>query len=177
MKTLVVPPSSPVELDGPVVFLAGPIQGADDWQDQAIAYLQSRPEKLMIASPRRGSYDILSQKEYEVQVDWETDWLELAGIQGVILFWCAKEFQHDCGRAYAQTTRTEVGEWLLGKATERHPGSVRIAFGIEEGYTGAKYYRHRVKRLQEWGRLPGLTIKDNLIATCDEALKLLPKWS
>jgi hypothetical protein len=176
MKEVVVPPQMPEVVEGPVIFLAGPIQGAADWQAEAIKYLSKSDQKFVIASPRRSDYDINSDAQYAEQVDWESHWLDIAGdCQGVILFWCAKEAEHNCARSYAQTTRAEYGEWVLGKKAEGQPGAVRVAIGIEKGYTGAKYYRHRLKRHQEKGKLLDVKIFDDLYATCDEALRLLPK--
>src|SRR4051794_35861268 len=96
---------------GPLVFLAGPIHGAPDWQSQAIAVLQGIAPALHIACPRRirptGPFN------FNAQVDWETHHLRRAAEHGAILFWLASEVEHDCGRAYAQTTRFELGEWKM----------------------------------------------------------------
>src|SRR5262245_51764816 len=123
---------------GPVVFLAGPIQGAPDWQAQAVLLFDRLAPGLNVANPRRvylpGSFD------YHAQVDWETHHLRLAGADGVILFWLAREADHTCDRAYAQTTRFELAEW---KVRHERDGA-RLVVGIDDGFTGARYIRRRL---------------------------------
>lgn len=158
-----IPPVNAVIDGGPhqmFLFLAGPIQGAADWQEEAYQHL-SRLWKpldgiLTVSNPRRKDNN---QFQYTQQVDWESLHLKLAAEQGVILFWLAKEQDHYCDRAYAQTTRFELGEWLGKK-----PGSVII--GIEDGYTGAKYVKHRV--LHDW---PEVKIYSSLADTCEAAVQ------
>lgn len=152
------PPVDAVVDDGPhqiFLFLAGPIQGSADWQKEAYQHLSNLWKPLdgvlTVCNPRRS---IETGFQYNQQVDWETCHLQLAS-QGVILFWLAKEKDHYCDRAYAQTTRFELGEWL-----SKAPNSVII--GIEEGFTGAKYIRHR---------MPQVKIYTSLLETCEAAIK------
>lgn len=124
-------------IEGPLVFLAGPIQGAPDWQAEAIAWFAAHAPELAVASPRRpylpGEFD------HAAQVDWESHHLRRAARNGVILFWLAREAVAVPGRAYAQTTRFELAEWKV-----RHErDGVRLVVGIEEGFSGARYVRHR----------------------------------
>lgn len=164
-KVIVAPAYEAV--DGALVFLAGPIQGAPRWQDRAIAYLQSKAPEINIANPRRA--DVHYEKGefppamYAEQVDWETFYLRKAAAQGVILFWLAKEAEHKCHRAYAQSTRFELAEWKMWY--ER--GGAKIALGIEAGFTGAKYVSRRFSQ-----DCPGLRISETLEETCDEAVRL-----
>lgn len=102
------------------VFLAGPIQGAQEWQN-------SLPEipGVTYLSPRRDDY---SNFDWEEQVAWETKGLKIADI---ILFWIPSPVEKIEGRDYAQTTRTEFGEYLaLGK---------KIIFGAYEDFPGRRY--------------------------------------
>ena len=112
-----------------LIFLAGPIQGAVDWQQEAAAHIQSINPNLLIANPRRPlniDHDF-TEDMYMEQVDWETQHLRHASRWGVILFWLAKESVHFCNRAYAQTTRFELGEWK-----ERHcRDNVKLVVVIE----------------------------------------------
>lgn len=155
------PPERPVLL-GPLVFLAGPIQGAADWQARAIELLVSH---VNVASPRTNRWEV-GGITYEEQVDWETEHLNWAADSGgAILFWLAKENVHYCTRAYAQTTRFELGEW---SAKYRLRQNFILAIGIEEGFTNAKYLRRRLAQDCPW-----LTIHSNLESTCQAALARL----
>lgn len=89
----------------PLVFLAGPIQGAPDWQAEAVAMF--RKEEIATANPRCLDF---KPEYFKHQVEWETAYLYHARARGVILFWIPKEAEHIEGRQYAQTTRFELGE-------------------------------------------------------------------
>lgn len=156
---------SPAVLSGPVVFLAGPIQFPTSWQDDAIALLRALAPAVHVANPRRPwNIEALTQAEYEEQVDWETRWLRRAGQDGVVLFWLARERHHRCDRAHAQATRFELAEW-----NERaRRGEARLAIGIEEGFSGARYVRRRVGQDN-----PGVRIQSTLEGTCREAVALI----
>jgi hypothetical protein len=160
-QRIIFPPDI-VEVRGPLLFLAGPIQGASHWQNEAIAILGKLAPEVAIASPRRDYLD--GQFVYSGQVDWETHFLRLAARQGAILFWLAKEAEHDPRRAYAQTTRFELAEW---KVRHERDGA-KLVVGIEEGYTGARYIRHRFSQ-----DCPGVPILTTLQDTCAKAVELL----
>lgn len=150
------------ELSGPVVFLAGPIQGAPDWQAEAITRFGELAPSLHVASPRR-EY-LPGEFVYEAQVDWETHYLRRAAEDGVILFWLAAETDHHPERAYAQTTRGELFEWKV--RAERD--GVLLVVGIEEGFSGAKYVRHRFRQ-----DCPEVPILSSLEDTCREVVGLI----
>jgi hypothetical protein len=158
---LILPPDYP-EIDEPLIFLAGPIQGARNWQEEAVAIIHRVDPTLTVASPRRPVVFRGEFKEamYEEQVDWETHHLRKAGANGVVLFWLAKEDEHDCGRAYAQTTRFELGEWKERNC--RKEGA--LVLGIEPGYTGARYIRRRFAQ-----DCPLVPIFDSLAEACRTA--------
>jgi hypothetical protein len=158
-KLLIAPNYENIE--GKLIFLAGPIQGAPNWQAQAISIIQNLAPEMNIASPRRKTYDD-SNFIYAEQVDWERHHLNYARQNGAIMFWLAKEHEHRCDREYAQTTRFELGE-SLGKGA-------KVAVGIEEGFTGAKYVRHVLPK-----EYPEVPICESLEETCKKALELLLK--
>ncbi|OGH48116.1 MAG: hypothetical protein A3A51_01340 [Candidatus Levybacteria bacterium RIFCSPLOWO2_01_FULL_39_10] len=160
MERLAFRPLEEAETNKSIIFLAGPIQGTNDWQARAIEILHDLNPDVAIASPRRLTFDE-ADFDYDQQVDWETLHLRRAGRTGVILFWLAREEIPIPGRTYAQTTRFEFAEWV----TQHKYMKARIVVGIEEGYSGAKYIR---KRLQE---TPDIPIVDNLEEVCMEALK------
>lgn len=149
------------ETDRPVIFLAGPIQGAPEWQTEAIRIIASLAPEVIIATPRRQRS---SNFNYDEQVEWETEYLNRAAENGVILFWLANEVESIPGRVYAQTTRFEISEW---KYRHQRDG-VNLAVGIEAGFVGDRYIRKRFTN-----DCPDITIHDTLEATCRQALTLL----
>ena len=155
-------------VDGPLIFLAGPIQGAYHWQNEAIKIIQTNAPELWIASPRR-TVEVKYEKGeftpsmYNEQVDWETHYLRCAGRKGVVMVWLAKEFEHRCDRAYAQTTRFELGEWKIKHEKE----GAKLAVGIEEGFTNARYIRRRM--MQD---CPEIAIQETLESTRFAAIQL-----
>jgi hypothetical protein len=156
---LLPPDIMPVE--GPLLFLAGPIQGAPDWQAEALAWFQAHAPNLAVASPRRqyppGVF------EYTAQVDWETYHLQRAAQRGVILFWLPREAVNVPGRCYGQTSRFELAEWKV-----RHErDGVRLVVGVEEGFSGARYIRHRFSQ-----DCPAVPLVASLEAACRAAVKL-----
>ena len=157
MGTVITPPTY-VEITGPLIFLAGPIQGAPAWHERAIAYIQYHAPQVTIASPK--APDDSWKFDYCLQVDWETHHLSTAAQAGVILFWLAKEHTHQCDRAYAQTTRAELFEWKNRKG--------RMVIGIEDGFTGARYIRHRFSQDR-----PIVPFQRSLEETCQTAIDIL----
>jgi hypothetical protein len=157
--TLVPPTNEPVE--GPVVFLAGPIQGALDWHAEAIAWFAANVPTLIIASPRRAYAP--DEFDYAAQVDWESHYLRRAASCGAILFWLAREAIAVPDRSYAQTTRFELAEWKV-----RHErDGIRMVIGIEDGFSGARYVRQRFG--QDCPRVP---VVSTLIEACRLAAQL-----
>lgn len=51
-EKVIFPPNYVEVQDTPVVFLAGPIQGAPQWQAEAIYFLQKLAPEIYIACPR-----------------------------------------------------------------------------------------------------------------------------
>jgi hypothetical protein len=146
----------------PLVFLAGPIQGAPEWQKEAVALL-SGSEEYDIANPRKTQKPEVSA--YEKQVDWETYHLRKAALSGVILFWLAAAAYEVPGRAYGQTSRFELAEWLV------HSLDTPISFmvvGIEKGFGNERYIRRRCS--QDY---PELKLYSSLAETCEQAKSLL----
>jgi hypothetical protein len=154
-----------VEVDGLLLFLAGPIKGSARWQDEAIAFFRREMPGVNIASPRK-SLDRAAdytEQDYIDQVDWETHYLRRAAERGIIVFFFAKEEAHDCNRPYARTTRIEFGEWMAHHELE----GAQLVVGFEKGFDGDKYIRHR---LQDFPRVP---IGECLEDTLQETLSLL----
>ena len=152
---------------GKIIFLAGPIKGAEQWQEKAITLIRGLDKSVIIASPRKKGEtysDDYSEEKYLHQVEWETHHLRRAGKEGVILFWLAKEKDHFCTRAYAQTTRFELGEWT----TKHKLNGVKLVLGIEEGFSGDAYIKRRLNQDS-----PDTIIKNSLEDTCYELIRVL----
>lgn len=164
MERLIVAPNYP-KFDSPLIFLAGPIQGAENWQLKAAQYILNKDQIIWVASPRRFEKEKgeFTENKYNDQVDWETHNLRLAGKKGTVLFWLSKEFEHSCSRAYAQTTRFELAEWKMKHQYEKS----NLALGIEKGFTGERYIKRRLSQ-----DCPEINIKNSLEETCDEAIRL-----
>ena len=160
MGRVCLPPDI-TELKGGVIFLAGPIQGAADWQHEAVKILRSLDPNFHIANPRRKYLD--GEFVYRQQVDWETYYLNRAAKNGVILFWLAKEYEHLPSRAYAQTSRLEFGEWKA----KHEWGLAKLAVGIEEGFSGRRYIGHRMAQ-----DCPDIPVNGSLEETCAEAVRI-----
>lgn len=159
-RLLLTPPEI-VETDGPVIFLAGPIQGAPDWQTEAAKHIYDLDPSIVVASPRKDYPE--GTFVYEKQVDWETYFLRTAGQTGVIVFWLAAQVEDTPGRSYAQTTRFELAEWKMHHEYE----GTKLTIGIEEGFGNARYIRRRFAQ-----DAPGVPIADSLEEMCRSAVEL-----
>lgn len=167
IRYLEAPNYEPIYDKEGVVFLAGPITGAPNWQPEAVNLLKQYSESdYVIANPRRGSYtDNKEFFEYDFneQVDWELKHLYYAEQRGIILFWLCKEEAPHPGRAYAQTSRFELG--FFG----RHNPNVYV--GIEPGFSGEKYLRYMLPRYSNC-----LPIKDSLEQLCRDTAYRMDTW-
>ncbi|MBX4197699.1 nucleoside 2-deoxyribosyltransferase domain-containing protein [Candidatus Saccharibacteria bacterium] len=120
----------------PAIFLAGPIQGAPDWQDEAYRLITrdyKSSDILHVFNPR--VHGELSHG-YQKQVHWEKRHLERARSFGVIAFWFAAKndmLPYEKNRAYAQTSRVELGRAFGWKDFD---ATTQIVLGIEPTYRG-----------------------------------------
>lgn len=131
-ERLHLPPSdTPIPSHDSLIFLAGPIQGSPDWQTPTAEELLHHLPKTHVASPRRiaESHD---EFNYDEQVLWELTHLQRSRKFGVVSFWFAAQdhsLEHEKGRAYAQTSRVEIGR-ALGW-TDSHPFPFVVGFDPE----------------------------------------------
>lgn len=131
------------------VFLAGPIQGAPEWQFQL-----PELDNVVWLCPRRESYPVPDFNYYE-QTEWETHALRAANI---VLFWIPEEDEPVAGRSYAQTTRFELGENMArGK---------RIILGVHDKFPGRRYFEYKASKYGVIGNEVFSTLED-----CVKALK------
>ena len=163
MNKIIIAPNY-IEVEGPLVFLAGPIQGAPDWQSEAIEILKTI-KPVHIASPRRPVKILgdFAEKDYHAQVEWEHHYLDYAARHGVTLFWLANAVEHIPGRPYAQTTRFELGE-----AVARHYLSgINVVVGIEKGFSNERYLRKTIM-----AKAPDIPILDSLEEICRASVEM-----
>ena len=120
----------------PLLFLAGPVQGAPNYHDAFAETLLSEYSDLAIASPRRTPEDQL-RFDADEQVSWEIATRERAYKFGVTGIWFAAQDYSDPtyppGRAYAQTTRIEFGE-TIGRYV--YDKSLKFTVGFDHDYRG-----------------------------------------
>ena len=161
-ERLILQPPEIVETDRPVIFLAGPIQGAPDWQSEAASLIHEYDPSIIVASPRKNYPE--GTFVYERQVDWETHFLQTAGRTGVIAFWLAAQVEETPGRAHAQTTRFEIAEWMKNHQND----GAKLTVGIEEGFGNARYIRRRFSQ-----NAPDVPFADTLEDTIKNAVELL----
>lgn len=134
------------------VFCAGPIQGGPDWQNN-----MPEVESVVWLSPRRTSYPV-PDFNYNEQVQWETDALRSSNI---VLFWIPEPIENIPGRAYAQTTRFELGENLArGK---------RIILGAYKDFPGRKYLEFKTQKYEN-------VIGSKVCSSLEECLELLENY-
>lgn len=161
-ERLLLQPPEITKVEGSVIFLAGPIQGAPEWQHVAAGIIHALNSGLIVASPRK-QY-VKGEFAYEKQVDWETHFLNRAAKAGGIMFWLAAQVEETPGRAYAQTSRFELGEW---KARQEQAG-IKLVVGIEEGFGNERYIRRRLGQ-----DCPSVPILSSLRDTCETIVELV----
>lgn len=154
----VITPVSPEKdySDKKIVFLAGPIKGAPDWQAQAIKDLADLD--IYVANPRREN---VQNFNLDLQVGWESKFLALAD---VIMFWIPQKDTDVAGRDYAQTTRFELSEWAA--KTHYNREYKKIVVGIDNAFFGKSYI---VKRLEA----ENIAVYDNYTATLNKVRELI----
>jgi len=162
IKFITAPNLEEISKNDIVIFLAGPIQGAEDWHSKCFELLKTEYEELnnsynqlpwkplfpnlVVCSPRRQTGIEKSDFEYKDQVLWETHHLRLAGKQGVVLFWFANEkeqiIENGKLRPYAKTSRFEFGEW---KTRHDIDGS-NVILGLDTDWINEKYFLTRIEQ-------------------------------
>lgn len=168
---LIIPKTYIQKIDVPLIFLAGPIRGAPNWQDNAVTILLEKEKNLMIASPRRGIREAIAQ--YVVNGDdayfprqraWERHYLDLAAKTGAILFWLPGEVEHKCEKAYGAMTRVELGQWMTKSKQDK---SVRWCIGSDGKFSELNTLLYDLSL-----DAPEKEVKKTLEETCAEALLL-----
>ncbi|MBN1923482.1 MAG: hypothetical protein JW791_01840 [Nanoarchaeota archaeon] len=135
-----------LEDETPVLFLAGPINSAPPWQEEAIRLVKELADyELYIACPKyelsNNFRDIIVNEDgpidapcFEKQLLWERYYMHFAASSGALMFWLPKPARHDCERTYARDTRGELGEY---RGLMQY-GGLNVVIGGEEGFDGLK---------------------------------------
>lgn len=157
--------------DSPLIFLAGPIQGAPNWHDKAMSYLFSKENNLYIASPKRivgpnlSKYVVSGNKDFfPRQRAWERFYLDLASMNGSIMFWLPGEENHNCGKVYGAMTRLELGQWMTKYSFDM---KTRFCIGSDGNFPELKTIKYDLSL-----DAPGKEIFSSLEEVCDEAISL-----
>ena len=176
MGNIILPKTYVANLDAPLIFLAGPIRSAPNWQDEAIEIIFAHNPEVVVASPRRGVRENLEKyvlsgdaNFFPRQRAWERHYLDVAGKPeseqgGAVLFWLPGEAEHNCQKVYGAMTRLELGQWM---ANYRHDPEVRFCVGSDGNFPDLHTIAYDLKL-----DAPDKDIKKTLEETCAEALRI-----
>lgn len=125
-------------------FLAGPVQGGEDWQLRAYRLILNRIQNFHAIIPCRYKepHPLVYRREGGIeshfvrQTTWERHYLNMASERGCILFWLPCESKSEPrkdGQPYARDTYGELGEWRGRKMY--NPG-IRLVVGAEKDFPG-----------------------------------------
>lgn len=174
MGSIIIPKNYVKEISSPLIFLAGPIRGAPNWQDTAIDIIFSKNMDVTIASPRRGVKASLllyllngDEIHFKRQRAWERHYLALASKTGTIMFWLPGEESHDCSKSYGAMTRLELGQWMIRYSQDK---SVSLCIGSDGKFSELDTIKYDLSL-----DAPDKIIFGSLEETCSEALRLLRK--
>lgn len=144
MKLILPKDLVPVEPEDVVFFLAGPIKGGGDWQQQAACLIYNAMPEAYIACPTRYQPDHPLYRfrlpaaiiAISHQTIWERHYLALASKQGCIVFWLPEEDPLNPRPAgsgpYARDTYGELGEWRARIFFE----NARVVIGAQVSFPG-----------------------------------------
>ncbi|HYD03658.1 MAG TPA: nucleoside 2-deoxyribosyltransferase domain-containing protein [Alphaproteobacteria bacterium] len=177
MKNIILPNTYVTDKIEPLIFLAGPIKGAPDWQSQAIEIISQYSKSwniIYIASPRPAVKKYLENQilrgvnmEDQKQREWEWYHQNIAAKNGVIMFWFPGKDHEVPGKSYGLITSNEFGYW-----TARHQmdNSIKLAIGSDGRFNQWNVFNFDIKF-----NVPDITVRDSLEETCIHAINLLKK--
>lgn len=171
MRGVIIPNTYAETFDDPLIFLAGPIRSAPNWQDEAIKILFEMTPDLVIASPRRGIRESIApyvfhgdERHFTRQRGWERHYLDIAAKTGAILFWLPGEEAHDCNKVYGAMTRLELGQWMTNY---KYNNDVHFCIGSDGKFPELNTIRYDI-----YLDAQDKEVKTTLEDTCQEALQL-----
>jgi len=162
-KRIILPKTYVENVDKPLIFLAGPIRDARDWQEPAINYITSNDKEVIIANPRWDANEYIWNLTISGRTDyfkrqraWERHYLEIASKKGAVLFWLAN--------APGLMTRLELGQLMT---RYKYDNSTKFCVGSEKGFMDIETISYDLSE-----DAPTKKIFDTLEETCSEAIKL-----
>lgn len=170
MGGLILPNTLVEKIDCPLIFLAGPIMCAPNWQDEAVNIILKREPGFTVASPRGdirekiAKYVLSGSDAFSRQRAWELHYLHFAAKAGAIMFWLPGEAKHSCQKVYGAMTRVEIGEWLIQYS---HDNSVRFCIGTDGRFPEFSPIKHDINHYA-----PNKIIQETLESTCSEAIRI-----
>lgn len=171
MHGVIIPNTYVETFDSPLIFLAGPIRSAPNWQDEAIGIIFSGRPDVVIASPRRGIRESIApyvfhgnESHFSRQRAWERHYLDLASKTGAIMFWLPGEEIHDYNKVYGAMTRLELGQWMTNY---KHDKNVRFCIGSDGQFPEIRTIRYDLS-LDAPDKIVCATLED----ACHESLRL-----
>jgi hypothetical protein len=171
MSILILPKTHIDKLNVPLIFLAGPIRSAPNWQDDAIKILFSKEQNLIIASPRKSvgsfsqKYIVKGNQDYfPRQRAWERHYLDIASKYGSIMFWLPEEEEHHCEKAYGAMTRVELGQAMTNY---RYNKNFKFCVGSDGNFSELSTILYDLSL-----DAPDKEVFHTLEETCEEALRL-----
>lgn len=148
----------PQDITVPFFFLAGPVEGGDDWQADFCRRLELRLPDCLVAVPcffwrHRPKLPFQSaygrEDEFKGTQEWEYYYLALAAErsktrQGAIVFWLPMESETNPRRSgdYARDTRGELGAWRVRYALDR---SIHLVIGAHSLFPGLKVIKENFR--------------------------------
>lgn len=171
MGGVIIPKAYVRDINAPLIFLAGPIINAPNWQDKAIITILSQDPELIVVSPRRGVREsiepyILRGDEtfFPRQRAWERHYLKLASRKGTVMFWLPGEEISDSKHPYGATTRVELGQSMTEYRIDR---SVSFCIGSDGDFPVLDVIKYDLSL-----DAPDKKIFESLEETCAEVIRL-----
>lgn len=174
MVKLILPNHRISELEGSLVYLAGPINGAPRWRDKVIKYFfgfeGDLGGEIVAISPERRLDDSLNGyvlknggRLFIRQWEWERFYAKkILGSKGVVMFWFPGSAENVDN--YGEKAKEEFGVWIQRYLSQR---AFELCVGSDGNFPGWEVIRHYLAV-----HAPEVSPKTTLIDTCKEALRV-----
>ena len=156
------------KIKGTLVYLIGPIPGAEDWHKLAVAYLKHMAEEqkieLTVACPQRllQKRENFTLDEKKKQMSWDIFFRNKAISDGLVLIWLPGETKHICDHPYGQNSRFELG--LICGLSRLLP--LKFSVGMENNFPGAINIEEELRGMD-------IKIHNTLKETCEAVINLV----